>query len=280
MTAPARTAADAMLTDERRRRFVADGFLGVPGVFDRREVAALQGEVDRLIGDGLLANVATDGDGRTASAHKANLQLVSAWRHSALLRAVPFHPRVRALVGALIGAPAFLYMEQIFLKPAGSGAPTNWHQDNFYFRLREPAYGLAVWLAVHDATVANGTIRFVPGSHRADLPHRRDPDSDYHHRCDPDEAAAVAVELPAGGVALFGYRTAHATGANATDRPRAGFAMHFANADHAATDGDHLDRAGRPVDYTPGTPGRPWINGPSASGGRREYGVDCALHWH
>jgi ectoine hydroxylase-related dioxygenase (phytanoyl-CoA dioxygenase family) len=120
-----------------------------------------------------------------------------------------------------------------------------------------------MWLAVHDATVDNGALRLIPGSHRESYAHERDPHSDHHIRCEPHEERAVSVEVAGGGAVFFCYGTAHSTGDNRTDRARAGLAFHFLHEDCAADDlvaGDR-DR-------------RPWVTGPRSSGGRSEYGVD------
>jgi ectoine hydroxylase-related dioxygenase (phytanoyl-CoA dioxygenase family) len=73
---------------------------------------------------------------------------------------------------------------------------------NAYFRISDPLKGTAMWIAVHDATVANGTLEVIPGSFREHYAHRRDPHSDHHIRCDPPEERAVPLELPAGGIVM------------------------------------------------------------------------------
>lgn len=259
--------SEAQLTQYREA-----GFLALPEFFSPSETAAMQAEVQRLMDTGLLRNVATDGA-------KANLQLTSVWQHSELFRAAPFHPRVVATAASIVGDPMMLYMEQIFLKPARHGMGTNWHQDNDYFKFPDPMKGVGVWTAIHAATRANGTMRFIPGSHRVSYPHARDPDSTHHVRAYPDETGAVDVELPPGGVVVFTYNTAHATGRNDTDAMRAGFAMHFANIDAARGAGVHLSRTGQVVDYTPGQPGRPILTGDAATRGVREYGNDLGQRW-
>jgi ectoine hydroxylase-related dioxygenase (phytanoyl-CoA dioxygenase family) len=80
---------------------------------------------------------------------------------------------------------------------------------------------------VHDATLANGTMRIIPGSFREQYEHSRDPYSNAHIRCYPPEERAVAIEVPAGGVAFFCYGTPHSTGDNSTGRPRAAVAYHY-----------------------------------------------------
>jgi ectoine hydroxylase-related dioxygenase (phytanoyl-CoA dioxygenase family) len=262
-----------MLTEAQMDAFRRDGFLAIAEFWTPEEVAAMQTELDRLKTEGLLRNVAT-------GSAKANLQITETWKVSPVFRAAALQPKIASLLAALLeGGPVFQYFDQIFLKPGRSGAPTNWHQDNHYFKLPDPAMAVGVWTAVHPATVANGTMRFVPGAHRATMPHRRDPESDHHWRCDPDEAKAVPVELPAGGVVVFTYGAPHATGRNDTDAERAGFAMHFAHAEHGRTQEVHLNRHGQPMDYTPGRPGRPFILGPQATHGQREYGEDARETW-
>jgi ectoine hydroxylase-related dioxygenase (phytanoyl-CoA dioxygenase family) len=127
-----------------------------------------------------------------------------------------------------------------------------------------------MWIAVHDATIANGTIRVVPGLDVANskLEHTRDAQSDHHIRCYPDESRAVPIELPAGGVAFFCYGTPHATGANNTDNDRAGVAFHFL---HESCYTDELRSRAKPI----GT----MLTGPKASGGVNEYGTKVRGTW-
>ena len=249
-------------------RFRGDGYLVVPAFYGADEVAALQAEVDRFKREGLVRNVATDGDGTTHSTTKANLQLIPLFDKSDLVRALPFDAKVVDAVSQLIGDPFLLHLDQMFLKPARHGAGTAWHQDNAYFKIADPLRGTAMWIAIHDANVANGTLHLIPGSHRERYEHRRDPDSDHHIRAWPPEERAAPIEMEAGGVAFFCYGTAHCTRANTTGRERAGMAFHFLHADYAAPD---LVEDARCT--------RPYVTGPRATGGRAEYGVEVAGTW-
>jgi ectoine hydroxylase-related dioxygenase (phytanoyl-CoA dioxygenase family) len=257
-----------MLTDAQVKQFKEHGYTAEPRFFTAREVAAMQAEVARFLCEGLLRNVATDGDGKTHSQVKQNLQLCPMVHKSDLFRALPFEPRVVEAVSQLLGDPVLLHLDQIFLKPARHGAGTNWHQDNAYFQIADPLKGTAMWIAVHEATVANGTIHVIPDSFREVYEHSRDPESDHHIRCYPPEERAVPIELPAGGVAFFAYGTAHCTRANTTDRERAGVALHFLNVEvspHA--------QAGFAQEA------RPYLSGPNATGGLKEYGERVAGAW-
>jgi ectoine hydroxylase-related dioxygenase (phytanoyl-CoA dioxygenase family) len=256
------------LSSQQVSQFRTQGYLVVPFFFSPREVAAIQAEVERFKRDGLLRNVATEGDGKTHSSKQRNLQLCPTVKHSTFFRALPFEEKVIDTVSDLIGEPVILHLDQIFLKPGGDGMGTNWHQDNAYFHIADPLKGTAMWIAVHDATLENGTLRVIPGVFREEYPHSRDPMSDHHIRCYPDESKATPCEVKAGSVVFFCYGTPHATGGNKTSKDRAGFAYHFLRADAAQSELIAEDR-----DY------RPYLTGPKATGGQKEYGVRVAGTW-
>jgi len=247
-------------------QFHRDGFFIVEGFFTSAEVAVLQSEIERFKSSGLLRNVATAGDGKTESTVKRNLQLCPTYPHSEPYKALPFSEKVVSAIEQLIGGPVRLRLDQVFLKPARDGAGTNWHQDNAYFKVTDPSKGVAMWIAVHDASIENGTMHFIPGLQMEALPHERDGDSDHHIRCYPNEALEVPAEMKAGGVAFFMYGTPHATKGNGTDRDRAGLAYHF------------FREGFEPQDASQNYP-MPYLTGPQAAGGQTEYGEDQRGKW-
>lgn len=259
------------LSESQVRQFREHGYTAAADFFSKEETEAIRLEVERLRHDGLLRNVATEGDGKTTSQLGRNLQLCPMYMHSRLFRALPFAPKVVDAISRLIGDPVVLRLDQVFLKPAGDGLGTAWHQDNAYFKINDPLKGTAMWIAVHDATVENGTIHVIPDMFDQALEHARDPNSNHHIRCWPDESRAVPIELPAGGVAFFAYGTPHCTLGNRTDRDRAGVAFHFVHADSFAEDAQ--------IGAT-GMPGyNPILTGPEATGGMAEYGEVVAGTW-
>ena len=71
-------------------------------------------------------------------------------------------PEIHSLVAKLVHGDPVLLGVETFNKPArvGTGVPP--HQDNAYFKIPDPLKGTALWTAVHDATIANGTMNVVP----------------------------------------------------------------------------------------------------------------------
>ena len=229
-------------------------------------------ELERFKREGLMRNVATDGDGKTHSTTQQNLQICPITPKSEFYRALPFHPQVLAVVSQLIGDPVAHHLDQIFLKPPQSGAGTGWHQDNAYFHLADPTKGTGMWVALHDATVANGTMHIVPRLFAQLLPHDRDGGSDHHITCAHAVAGApvVPIEIAAGGALFFNCGVPHCTKSNTTAQERAGLALHFVRADHLQTDDKH---GGKPNEK------KTILTGPQATGGVREFGVKVAGTW-
>jgi phytanoyl-CoA hydroxylase len=256
------------LTQAQVKQFKTDGYTVLPAFFTQREVLAMRAELDRLRREGAFRNVRVEGDGKTHSKEKENLQICPLYKHSTFFRALPFHSKVLSTIPELIGDPVILHLDQVFLKPARHGTGTNWHQDNAYFKIEQPFLGTAMWIAVHDATIANGTLNVIPGVAHEKLEHSRDPESDHHIRCYPDESKAIPVEVPAGGVAFFCYGTPHCTRANNTDKDRAGVAYHFLNEVCYTQD---LQERSKPIGTV--------LTGPKCSGGLNEYKAKIAGTW-
>src|ERR1700756_2425896 len=75
-------------------------------------------------------------------------------------------PAILDLVEQVIGPDIILWGCQIFCKPGGDGLEVPWHQDGHYWPIR-PLAACTVWLALDPSKVANGSLRIIPGSHRA-----------------------------------------------------------------------------------------------------------------
>ncbi|MCG3179490.1 MAG: hypothetical protein BIFFINMI_01825 [Phycisphaerae bacterium] len=132
----------------------------------------------------------------------------------------------------LIGRPVGLYTDQALLKPPRFGSEKPPHQDNEYFRVT-PADGLVTaWLAVDDATVENGCMYYIPGSHKlgrveheaiANTPHL------VPKGCRREDA--VAVPIGAGGVIFHHGWTLHFSTPNRSDKWRRAYPCHYARTD-------------------------------------------------
>jgi phytanoyl-CoA hydroxylase len=105
---------------------------------------------------------------------------------------------------------------------------TDWHQDRAVtLEEADQTRMVTCWLAVTDATVENGCLRVIPGSHRGRMmPHCPNPQlgipGDYI-----DEKAACPVPVKAGGAILFHPLTIHGSLPNTTSNIRWSFDLRY-----------------------------------------------------
>jgi ectoine hydroxylase-related dioxygenase (phytanoyl-CoA dioxygenase family) len=140
-------------------------------------------------------------------------------------------PDLVASVQHLLGTDIDCFLSQfIFKNPGAWGQP--WHQDGFYFPFdRGPQVG--VWLAVTEATLANGCLHVVPGSHREPLhehllDRRPDANQGYVEILDHDMSGETPVIMAAGDLLVFHSHLMHRSKDNNSGGIRAAMVYHFA----------------------------------------------------
>ena len=143
------------------------------------------------------------------------------------------HPRLIEAVSRIIGPDVLVWSCSFFIKEAGSKSYVSWHQDLNYWGL-DGDREITAWYALTPATVENGCMRFVPGSHRRkDVPHvdKFEPDNlltrGQEIAVEVDEAAAVNILLRAGQASFHHGHMFHASGPNTTGSRRLGVAIRF-----------------------------------------------------
>jgi phytanoyl-CoA hydroxylase len=133
--------------------------------------------------------------------HKASSVLAGALRHSAIVE----------VLTRLIGPNVKAMQSMLFLKPEGKPGQA-WHQDEHFIPTRDRSL-TAAWIALDDATVENGCLWVLPGSHRRGVLYRDRAHDDPRFDCSIEaygfpyrDSDAVPVEVPAGAVVFFnGY---------------------------------------------------------------------------
>lgn len=152
-------------------------------------------------------------------------------REEPRLRQILFSSTFADICRATLGDTAYFFFDQYVVKGPDGGMPFSWHQDSGYVvgngGPADHLPYLTCWCTLDDATIANGTVRVVPGSHRGGIrPHDRQKASNDLALA-VDERDAVALEVPAGSIVAFSSQTLHATGSNETDRPRRVYLAQF-----------------------------------------------------
>jgi ectoine hydroxylase-related dioxygenase (phytanoyl-CoA dioxygenase family) len=125
--------------------------------------------------------------------------------------------RLRALVERIAGRPVDAAGVETFDKPPG-GSPSLVHQDGIY-QEGTARQVLNAWIAVDDATPANGALHYWPGLHRNGLlPHVPAPDDPTLQTVAPEVLATLGgprtAVLPSGSLAVHHPRAVHGSPGN------------------------------------------------------------------
>ena len=143
------------------------------------------------------------------------------------------HPQILDMVEQILGPDIVLWITRILCKPAVKGREVPWHQDGEYWPMR-PLETCSVWIALDPVSVANGCMRFIPGSHKQEGMYR-------HHVNDSkklvlsleldqdqfNEADAVNIELEPGAMSLHHVKLIHGSAANTSGQRRAALIMRY-----------------------------------------------------
>ena len=146
----------------------------------------------------------------------------------ARLKALSHHPALLRAIQSLMGGKApELFQDMALIKPPLLGREKPWHQDKAYFEypLGTPVVG--VWIALDEATIANGCMQILPGRHK------EGPILHFQRRdwqiCDNVimGTKSVAVPLKPGGLLLFDGMLPHGTPHNSSPNRRRALQYHY-----------------------------------------------------
>jgi len=147
-------------------------------------------------------------------------EICNAWKCDLTIASLVLSAEIGRLTATLAGWDgARIGQDSMWMKPPGAKAIAM-HQDGAYINYLDPPQMMTCWIALNDASAADGTLVYARGSHKWDLVNVAGefhaPTKDYRWAMlQAAENAAVAepelvvVEIPAGGCALHHGRTWH-----------------------------------------------------------------------
>lgn len=242
---PTRPMPPRRLTRGQIDRFHEDGFVVVPGVFSRAEIARMGRAFDRLR---RLAESLTDREDfrgarfvldRTPDRTVIH-RIVWCGTAAPVLGGFGRDERLVEMAADLLGSERMDHLiNQAHFKQPNDGVAFPWHQDSSNRRfgtewtdVNGRGSYVQTAIAVDDHTEHNGPLRFIPGSNRlGHLGLERDGVELTDH---VDTSRAVSATMRAGSVLLFGPYTVHCSSPNVSTVPRRtlinGYAYPGANA--------------------------------------------------
>lgn len=121
------------------------------------------------------------------------------------------HPAIAGALTEFIGPNVKCMQSMLFVKSSGMPGQA-WHQDEDYIPTRDRSL-TGAWIALDDATIENGCLWVIPGSHRRGILWPQQVQQDKRFDCSAEsynfpysEKDEVPVEVEAGALVFFnGY---------------------------------------------------------------------------
>ena len=223
------------LTKDQVSQFIRDGFVVVEDLLNADEISALASRAD-LIASGKADHVSAgtvqlekpfrEGDTDVEDRVMSTRKLAHIVPEDEILRAHATNSKIVDVIADLLDSDDItLYGDQLFMKPPHHGSAKEWHQDSASFKNIFPMDLVSAWAAIDNATIDNGCLWMVPGSHRwAIIPESSRPTIEGQFG---EEYPTIPVPLRSGSVSFHHSLTYHASGPNTTDTRRRGYATHY-----------------------------------------------------
>ena len=218
-------------TADEKEFYAENGFLRVPDFLDEEDLRRWREVVDAALsarGSQRFPFVSDEETGAPSSRwvvedreyyDRIFTQRINLWQTDGAVKSLLFEQPLGRFVGELAGVAGLrIWSDQAFVKEP-YGNPTGFHLDVPYWSFTS-ADAITIWVALDEATLENGCLYYVPGSHKA---RKFDNVSVGKHigalfDVYPEwrDVPAVPCPVPAGGALFHNGLTFHGAGANMT----------------------------------------------------------------
>ena len=226
------------VSEEELERFRRDGYVHLRGVLSDEELAEIEATYDRF----LRREIAVpgkdlcdmSGDYGRAFEQYSIVNVMLPRRYFPAWQGNLYEQRAASIAEQLHGPGMVIDYDQLLAKrPHKTDAVFEWHQDQAYWPVLADSRTATCWLAIDDSTLANGCMRFVPGSgHGPIRPHRplkgdRGESHTLLTDVDPARDEIRPVPIRRGDITVHNERVLHGSGGNSTDGWRRAYIVAF-----------------------------------------------------
>ena len=216
------TNAHASEANPITEKYYRDGYYFPVRAFDYEQAMAYRRELEAL--------EARVGDAKLGNKEQLNFPHVIFRFAAEIVR----DPVVLDHVEAMIGPDILVWGATFFIKEPHTESYVSWHQDMRYWGLDDENGQVSAWLALSPVTLANGCMKFAPGSHKGEMVEHADTFANDNFltrgqeaKVEIDEDALVHVELAPGEVSFHHGKLLHASAPNRSDERHIGLAINY-----------------------------------------------------
>ena len=233
----------SIVSDEQVQSFVENGYLVVPDLMDSNELKELKDDLI-AVARGQYPNEGIDPaspDDTDEDILQRILCIHQPHYVSPIIEKYVRHPKICGILGQIAAAHLPYWdgsvkcmQSMYFVKPPQFQGQA-WHQDEIYIPTRDRSL-IGAWIAVDDATVENGCLYVIPGSHRNGYlypQHQHENSDEFDFAPEShgfDEQAGVPVEVKAGTLVFFNGYLLHRSRKNRGQTTRRVLVNHYCNA--------------------------------------------------
>jgi ectoine hydroxylase-related dioxygenase (phytanoyl-CoA dioxygenase family) len=231
-----------VINDDQVRSFVNDGFLVVEGLMNTAEIEELRDDTVSLArGEYPCESLRPLPDSMSDDEVLRNILCIHQPHFlSPVARKYVQHPLICGILSQIVAAHLPFWdgsvkcmQSMLFVKPPQFQGQA-WHQDEIYIPTRDRSL-CGAWIAMDDATIENGCLWVVPGSHRSGYLYPQQ----AHNNADEfdfapesygfDETQEVPVEVKAGALVFFNGYLLHRSRKNRSEIYRRVLVNHYMN---------------------------------------------------
>lgn len=232
-----------LLADDQVRFFVDNGYLVLPNLVTPEEVEQLRNDTIKIArGEYPCENLPAVGDEISDETVLHSILCIHQPHYiSPVMEQFVRHPKICGALSQITAAHLPYWdgsvkcmQSMLFVKPPEFQGQA-WHQDEIYIPTRDRSL-IGAWIALDDATIENGCLWIVPGSHRMGYlypqrAHNNPDEFDFAQESYGfDETEEMPVEVKAGSLVFFNGYLLHRSRKNRSQGYRRVLVNHYCNA--------------------------------------------------
>ncbi len=224
-----------MLTKEQLQSYKHDGYLILPYFLNQEEVREIKSEATKICrGAYQIPGISKSDENETDEQCLAKyLCIHMPHKVSPIMEKYVRHPKIAEALSELISPNVKCMQSMLFIKPPGFPGQA-YHQDERYIPTEDRSL-TGVWMAIDEATIRNGCLWVIPGTHKDALyswaPHDNPEYDGADETQDIPRSKEIPVEIPSGGAVFFNGFLLHSSLKNRSSIYRRVLVNHYMSAE-------------------------------------------------
>lgn len=229
-----------VLSNAEIAAYQRDGYLAYDRLLSESEVDAILDRATNLVEtqwQGVRVQIeprVVSGEAEAVSKLAAIRKIEGLVENDDLFLNLARHPLILGRIQDLLGSHVKMFRDAMMMKPPRVGSEKPYHQDSAYWSV-EPMDLCSVWIALDDATLENGCMRVLPGTHLGGVVEHKSIRDFQVDESSLDLASEASVPLRRGGALFFHSLLLHATSDNHSDKARRAMIVSYMRGDSRFT---------------------------------------------